>query len=146
MQIILKPSVTSTHTAQRIIPAPVIERIFGTKAAEINEEEQSFKGYAASKGTHTGIVKVIRNQDDFSKLNKGDVLVCKTTLPPWTVLFSIAGAVITDAGGILSHAGTVAREYKLPAVLGTKVGTQLLKDGDVVTVDGTSGVVYIGTK
>ena len=67
-------------------------------------------------------------------------------LPPWTVLFSIAGAVITDAGGILSHAGTVAREYKLPAVLGTKVGTQLLKDGDVVTVDGTSGVVYIGTK
>lgn len=124
--------------------APVIERIFGTKAAEVNEEEQSFKGYAASKGIHTGVVKIVRNQQDFSKIEKGDVLVCRTTLPPWTVLFSIAGAVITDAGGILSHAGTVAREYKLPAVLGTKVCTQLLNDGDIVTVDGTNGVVYIG--
>jgi len=124
--------------------APVIERIFGTKSAEVNEEEKTFKGYAASKGTHTGIVRIVRNQDDFAKVTKGDVLVCKTTLPPWTVLFSIAGAVITDAGGILSHAGTVAREYKLPAVLGTKVSTQLLKDGDVVTVDGTNGVVTIG--
>ena len=124
--------------------APVIERIFGTKSAEVNEEEKTFKGYAASKGTHTGIVRIVRNQDDFAKVTKGDVLVCKTTLPPWTVLFSIAGAVITDAGGILSHAGTVAREYKLPAVLGTKVATQLLKDGDVVTVDGTNGVVTIG--
>ena len=123
--------------------APVIERIFGTKSAEVNEEEKTFKGYAASKGTHTGIVRIVRNQDDFAKVTKGDVLVCKTTLPPWTVLFSIAGAVITDAGGILSHAGTVAREYKLPAVLGTKVSTQLLKDGDVVTVDGTNGVVTI---
>ena len=88
-------------------------------------------------------MRIVRNQDDFAKVTKGDVLVCKTTLPPWTVLFSIAGAVITDAGGILSHAGTVAREYKLPAVLGTKVSTQLLKDGDVVTVDGTNGVVTI---
>ena len=123
--------------------APVIERIFGTKSAEVNEEAKTFKGYAASKGTHTGIVRIVRNQDDFAKVTKGDVLVCKTTLPPWTVLFSIAGAVITDAGGILSHAGTVAREYKLPAVLGTKVSTQLLKDGDVVTVDGTNGVVTI---
>lgn len=123
--------------------APVIERIFGTKAAEVNEAEQSFKGYAASKGEHTGVVRVVRNQEDFAKVTKGDVLVCKTTLPPWTVLFSIAGAVITDAGGILSHAGTVAREYKLPAVLGTKVSTSLLKDGDVVKVDGTNGVVYI---
>ena len=123
--------------------APVIERIFGTKSADVNEEEKTFKGYAASKGTHTGIVRIVRNQDDFAKVTKGDVLVCKTTLPPWTVLFSIAGAVITDAGGILSHAGTVAREYKLPAVLGTKVSTQLLKDGDVVTVDGTNGVVTI---
>ena len=126
--------------------APVIERIFGTKVAEVNEEEQSFKGYAASKGMHTGSVKIVRDQNDFSKVQKGDVLVCKTTLPPWTVLFSIAGAVITDAGGILSHAGTVAREYKLPAVLGTKVGTQMLQDGDVVRVDGTNGVVYLVNK
>lgn len=126
--------------------APVIERIFGTRSAEVNEQEQSFKGYAASKGVHTGTVKIVRDQNDFSKVQKGDVLVCKTTLPPWTVLFSISGAVITDAGGILSHAGTVAREYKLPAVLGTRVATQMLQDGDVVTVDGTNGVVSIVNK
>lgn len=123
--------------------APIIERIFGTKTADIDEQAQTFKGYAASKGVHQGIVKVVRDQDDFEKVTKGDVIVCKTTLPPWTVLFSVAGAVITDAGGILSYAGTVAREYKLPAVLGTKVATQLLKDGDVVTVDGTAGIVTI---
>ncbi|MFJ7849178.1 PEP-utilizing enzyme [Peribacillus sp. NPDC097206] len=123
--------------------APVIERIFGTRAAEVDEQEKSFKGYAASKGVHTGTVKIVRDQNDFSKVQKGDVLVCKTTLPPWTVLFSISGAVVTDAGGILSHAGTVAREYKLPAVLGTKVATQMLEDGDIVRVDGTNGVVYI---
>lgn len=126
--------------------APVIERIFGTRAAEVDEQEQSFKGYAASKGQHTGTVKIVRDQSDFSKVQKGDVLVCKTTLPPWTVLFSISGAVITDAGGILSHAGTVAREYKLPAVLGTRVATQMLQDGDIVTVDGTNGEVHIVTK
>lgn len=126
--------------------APVIERIFGTKAAEVDEQEQSFKGYAASKGFHTGTVKIVRDQNDFSKVQKGDVLVCKTTLPPWTVLFSICGAVITDAGGILSHAGTVAREYKLPAVLGTRVATQMLKDGDIVSVDGTNGVVHIANE
>ncbi|MGE7602649.1 PEP-utilizing enzyme [Peribacillus sp. NPDC097675] len=123
--------------------APVIERIFGTRTAEVDEQEQSFKGYAASKGVHTGTVRIVRDQNDFSKVQKGDVLVCKTTLPPWTVLFSISGAVITDAGGILSHAGTVAREYKLPAVLGTRVATQMLQDGDTVRVDGTNGVVYI---
>lgn len=123
--------------------APIIERIFGTKMAEVDEVAQSFKGYAASKGVHKGIVRIVRDQDDFEKVTKGDVLVCKTTLPPWTVLFSIAGAVITDAGGILSHAGTVAREYQLPAVLGTKVATSMLKDEDVVTVDGTAGIVTI---
>ena len=126
--------------------APVIERIFGTRVAEVDEQEQSFKGYAASKGIHTGTVRIVRDQNDFSKVQKGDVLVCKTTLPPWTVLFSISGAVITDAGGILSHAGTVAREYKLPAVLGTRVATQMLKDCDTVRVDGTNGVVYIVNK
>lgn len=123
---------------------PLLERIFGGKPPEIKEKEQTFTGYAASQGTYTGTVKVVRNPADFAKVQQGDVLVCKTTTPPWTVLFSIAGAIVTDAGGILSHAGTVAREYKLPAVVGTKVATSVLKDGDRVTVDGTKGVVHFG--
>lgn len=120
---------------------PVVERIFGTKAPEI--EEASFKGYAASQGTYTGKVRVIHSPSDFSLVQKGEVLVCKTTTPAWTALFSVVGAVITDAGGILCHAATVAREYQLPAVIGTKVGTALLRDGQTVTVDGTQGQVRI---
>ncbi|NOU94505.1 PEP-utilizing protein [Paenibacillus sp. LMG 31456] len=123
---------------------PVLERIFGGKPPEIQEKEQTFTGYAASQGTYTGTVRVVRNPEDFAKVQQGDVLVCKTTTPPWTVLFSIVGAIVTDAGGILSHAGTVAREYKLPAVVGSKVATSVLKDGDRVTVDGTKGVVHFG--
>jgi len=124
-------------------PDPVIEGIFGRPQAPIEEQAKSFKGYAASAGRYTGKVKVISGQEDFGKLQKGDVLVCKTTTPLWTVLFSLAGALITDAGGILSHASIVAREYKLPAIVGTKAATSLLKDGDQVTVDGTNGIVYI---
>jgi pyruvate,water dikinase len=125
-------------------PDPMIERIFGGKPPEVDQQKRSFNGYAASQGTYTGTAKVVRGPEDFAKVGAGDVLVCKTTTPPWTVLFSVVGAVVTDAGGILSHAGTVAREYKLPAVVGTKVATTLVKDGDKVTVDGTNGVVYFG--
>lgn len=125
---------------------PITERVFGTKAPDINEEAQTFTGYAASQGVYTGTVKVVRGPEEFAKVEKGDVLVCKTTTPPWTVLFSVVGAVVTDAGGILSHAGTVAREYRLPSVVGCKIATRVLKDGDTVTVDGSSGVVYFGQK
>jgi len=123
---------------------PVIARIFGTKQPEVSQE--TFNGYGASQGTYTGVVKVIGGPDEFSKIKQGDVLVCRTTTPPWTVLFSIVGAVVTDAGGILSHAGTVAREYGIPAVVGSRVSTSILKDGDLVTVDGTNGVVTFGKR
>jgi len=122
---------------------PVIERIFGLLRNDMGSGLSSFEGYAASAGTYTGKVKVIYGQEDFAKLENGDILVCKTTMPPWTVLFPIAGALITDSGGILSHGSIVAREYKLPAVVGTRVATSLLKDGDRVIVDGTHGVVYL---
>lgn len=125
-------------------PDPVIERIFGQSQNAATDQARSFKGYASSAGTYTGKIKVITGQEDFAKLTKGDILVCKTMTPPWTVLFSLAGALITDNGGILSHASIVAREYKLPAVVGTKVATSVLKDGDQVTVDGTNGIVYFG--
>ncbi|MBP1932120.1 PEP-utilizing enzyme [Ammoniphilus resinae] len=123
---------------------PIISRIFGTKQPEVSHE--TFNGYGSSQGIYTGVVKVVKGPEEFSKVKQGDVLVCRTTTPPWTVLFSIVGAVITDAGGILSHAGTVAREYGIPAVVGSRVATSILKDGDLVTVDGTSGVVTFGKR
>lgn len=121
----------------------LVDRLFGLPKFLKENTKTLVKGYAASRGTHTGTVKVVRDQDEFSKVTHGDVLVCKSTTPPWTVLFSVAGAIVTDAGGVLSHAGTVAREYAIPAVLGTKVATRTFRDGDVVTVDGTAGTVVV---
>jgi len=69
--------------------------------------------------------------------------VAEATGPSWTPLFTIAAAVITDIGGILSHCASVAREYRIPAVVGTVVATQVLQDGQVVEVNGDNGVVTI---
>jgi pyruvate,water dikinase len=70
-------------------------------------------------------------------------MVCEMTLPPWTPLFSTVSAVIADTGGILSHCAIVAREYRIPCVVGTGVGTIAIKDGQTVTVDGAKGIVRI---
>lgn len=118
-----------------------LEQIIGFPQEPVNKLNQSFKGSAASKGVYMGTVKVIHSQEDFQQINKGDILVTKTTTPPWTVLFPVVGAIVTDSGGMLSHAGIIAREYGVPAVLGTKVATSILKDGDQVVVDGTNGIV-----
>lgn len=123
---------------------PIIKGMFGSMETEATDTERTtFRGFAAAKGTYTGTVKVIHQQEDFSKLQKGDVLVCRTTTPAWTILFSSAGAVITDSGGILSHSGIIAREYRIPAVVGTKIATTTLQDGDIVMVNGTDGTVKI---
>ncbi len=94
-----------------------------------------------SRMIRTGPVRVIRDPAEFGRLAEGEVLVCPNTNPSWTPLFQRAAAVVVDAGGIGSHAAIVAREYGLPAVLGTVTGTTVLTDGRVVTVDGDAGVV-----
>jgi rifampicin phosphotransferase len=99
------------------------------------------QGTAGSPGLATGPVRIVHGAGDFGKLRPGDVLVCPFTDPAWTPLFSLAAAVVADTGGPLSHAAIVAREYGIPAVLGTENATTLLKDGDFVTVDGNEGVV-----
>ncbi|OYD09578.1 PEP/pyruvate-binding domain-containing protein [Paludifilum halophilum] len=121
---------------------PMFEEMFGPIMKEEGSSD-AIKGHAASKGTFTGAVKVIHDEKEFGKLQQGDVLVCKTTTPTWTILFSTAGAVVTDAGGVLSHSGIIAREYGVPAVLGTQAATRKLRDGDRVTVDGTHGTVTL---
>jgi pyruvate,water dikinase len=100
-------------------------------------------GNAASAGQVTGTARVILTLDDAERLNQGEILVCPATMPPWTPLFAIASAVVTDHGGILSHTAIVAREYQIPAVVGTKVGTSLIEDGATITVDGTAGTVKL---
>jgi len=94
------------------------------------------KGLSGSSGYAEGTVKVINGPAEFDKLQSGDVLVCPYTDPAWTPLFTLASAVVSDTGGPLSHAAIVAREYGIPAVLGTQTATSQFKDGDHVSVDG----------
>ncbi|MEV4897158.1 PEP/pyruvate-binding domain-containing protein [Nonomuraea sp. NPDC055795] len=98
-------------------------------------------GAPASGGTVTGPVKVIREPGEFGRLAAGDVLVCPYTNPSWTPLFQRAAAVVVDTGGTGSHAAIVAREYGIPAVMGTGEGTSVLTDGLMVVVDGDTGTV-----
>jgi pyruvate,water dikinase len=101
------------------------------------------KGVAASPGATTGTARVLRGPDDFSKMKPGDVLVASITTPAWTPLFALASAVVTDVGGPLSHGSIVAREYGIPAVLGTGSATRRIQDGQTVTVDGSAGKVFL---
>jgi rifampicin phosphotransferase len=85
------------------------------------------------------------DETDFGKVRPGDVLVCPITSPVWSVLFPSIGGLITDTGGVLSHAAIIAREYRLPAVVGTGNATSLLVDGQLVTIDGGRGTVQVGS-
>ncbi|WP_017612337.1 MFS transporter [Nocardiopsis salina] len=98
-------------------------------------------GAPAGSGTATGTVRVIHGAADFHRLRSGDVLVCPYTNPSWTPLFQRAAAVVVDTGSVGSHAAIVAREYGIPAVMGSGSGTSILTDGERVTVDGGSGRV-----
>jgi phosphohistidine swiveling domain-containing protein len=100
-------------------------------------------GAAGSAGRVTGVARVVRSLAEAGALAPGEVLVAETTAPPWTPLFGIAAAVVTDTGGILSHSAVVAREYGIPAVVGAGNATEVIADGDVVEVDGEAGTVRV---
>jgi rifampicin phosphotransferase len=86
---------------------------------------------------------VISSEAEFDRIRNGDVLVCPATSPVWSVLIPSVGALVTDTGGILSHRAIIAREFRVPAVVATRVGTSQLHYGQVVTVDGTTGTVEV---
>ncbi len=103
----------------------------------------TIKGLGASPGQVTATARVLRGPEDFGQMKQGDVLIAAITTPAWTPLFALAAAVVTDVGGPLSHSSIVAREYGVPAVLGTGVATNRIHSGDVITVDGSAGVVTL---
>ncbi len=102
---------------------------------------EGLKGQAGSPGLAEGPARIIRSAKEFGELRKGEILVCPYTDPSWTPLFALAAAVVADTGGPLSHAAIVAREYGIPAVLGTKIGIHTFKDGERLIVNGTKGIV-----
>ncbi|TGE35496.1 hypothetical protein E4K67_24510 [Desulfosporosinus fructosivorans] len=107
-----------------------------------NVNSDKLKGLVGSPGMAKGPVRIITGVSDFGKLKKGDILVCPYTDPTWTPLFGMVAAVVADTGGPLSHAAIVAREYGIPAVLGTKVGTKFFQEGEVILVNGEDGSVH----
>jgi pyruvate,water dikinase len=104
---------------------------------------RALAGAGASPGVAEGTARVVAGAEDFGRVQPGDVLVAATTTPAWTPLFPSLAALVTDTGGILSHAAVVAREYRIPAVVGAAGATAAIPDGTRVRVDGTTGTIAL---
>jgi pyruvate,water dikinase len=114
-----------------------------TPAVAKTSEDGALLGIGVSAGSYTGPVRVIATERELERLRPGDVLVCPTTHSSWTVVFGKVGALVADGGGMLSHPSVIAREHAIPAVVATAHATSVLRDGQIVTVDGSSGRVSI---
>ena len=124
---------------------PLPQTFTGQPGVEVFEpvDGQQLNGWAASPGTTRGRVRLLATVADGAKLEAGDVLVARSTDPSWTQLFLIAGAIVLEEGGPLSHAAIVAREFGIPAVLNVKGALRSLEEGAEVEVDGTVGTVTL---
>ncbi|KAA9393687.1 pyruvate, phosphate dikinase [Kocuria coralli] len=100
-------------------------------------------GVPSAQGTATGTACVIRSPSEFGRVRKGSIVICPYTDPAWTPLFTVAGGIVTEVGGALSHAAIVAREYGLPAITGLPRATERIPDGARLTIDGAAGTITI---
>jgi len=119
-----------------------IGRFFGTPP-EASAEADVLTGHAGSPGTVRGVARVVRSLAEAQNLHRGEILVAPMTAPSWTPLFGSVAGVVTDTGGVLSHSAVVAREYGIPAVVGTLRATALIRDGQLIEVDGGRGTVRL---
>jgi phosphohistidine swiveling domain-containing protein len=119
------------------------QKEFASITKETETDTKELKGYVASKGIASGVVKIIKRTEDFSSFSSGNILVSSMTRPEMVPIMKLASAFITDEGGITCHAAIVAREMKKPCIIGTKIATQILKDGDLVEVDANNGIIKI---
>jgi len=107
------------------------------------KKQEKIKGMVAYPGSIKGGVKILKDRSEFYKIKKGDILVTKLTTPDFVPVIEKSVAIITDLGGITSHAAIISRELKKPCIVGTKIATKVLKDGDLVEVDANKGIVKI---
>src|SRR4029077_6721533 len=114
------------------------------RASTVTRGEELVRGMPSSPGVARGRVRVVTGPEGFDAFEAGEVLVAQATTPGWTPLFARAAAVVTDVGSVMAHASLVAREYGIPAVVGSGDATRKLRDGMLVTVDGSAGVVLEG--
>jgi pyruvate,water dikinase len=128
---------------------PVLNMLWGITTERIRSWARSqeggpeLAGAAASPGVVEGPARVVKTVQEISDVRDGEILVCSITSPAWAPIFTKVNAVVTDIGGVMSHAAIVCREYGLPAVVGTGRATSQIKTGQTIRVDGTAGVVSI---
>jgi len=115
--------------------------LFGSSQAQ--NEERILYGLAASKGVYEGPARRVSGPSEFGRIAKGDVLVTESTTEAFNILLPLLGGIVTDNGGLLSHAAIVSREYGIPGVVGTREGTGRIADGVLVRVDGDAGEVTV---
>jgi pyruvate,water dikinase len=133
------------HALRKVVPPNILPRnsLLARFAPREDQAGDTLKGSGASAGKVRARACVMRGPEDFSRMQPGDVIVAVVTTPAWTPLFARAAAVVTDIGGPLSHSSIVAREYGIPAVLGTGAATRRIRDGQMISVDGNAGTVSL---
>ena len=131
------------QTVARVMRATFIAlgNIFGSSQAQ--NEEKILYGLGASKGVYEGPARRVSGPSEFGRIAKGDVLVTESTTEAFNILLPLLGGIVTDNGGLLSHAAIVSREYGIPGVVGTREATQRIADGVLVRVDGDAGEVTV---
>jgi pyruvate,water dikinase len=133
----LPPSVGRLMRATAI----ALGHVFGSSEAQ--HEDKLLYGLAASKGVYEGTARRVSSPSEFGRINQGDVLVTESTSEAFNILLPLLGGIVTDNGGLLSHAAIVAREYGIPGVVGTREATERIRDGMRVRVDGDAGEVTL---
>lgn len=122
---------------------PVMAEILGLAPQGKRLEGNLLEGLGSSPGTARGRARVVGSADELHRVQAGDVLVCEATSPSWTPVFSRLAACVCDSGGVLTHAAIICREYGLPCVSAVGVATRVIRDGDLIEVDGLAGTVTI---
>jgi len=107
------------------------------------ERDQPVQGVGVSPGSASGVARIVSDPNQCDQFERGDILVCRNTDPSWAPIFTLAGGIVTDMGGMLSHGAIIARELSVPCVVNTKVGTKTIQDGAWVHIDGTTGQINV---
>jgi len=137
------------------VTEPITVTLFGINSDTISRwlaaedragSSTELTGLAASPGVAEGVARVVRNVEELDEIRDGEILVCPLTAPSWSIVFARIAAAVSDGGGIMSHAAIVSREYGLPAVVATGVGTEFIRTGDRLRVNGATGTVTILTR
>lgn len=126
------------------IPKEFFEKVVElNKPNEKEDENQIIRGQAACGGNKIGVIRIVLNPHKSIKFDKGDILVTSMTRPEFVPLMKMAGAIITNEGGITCHAAIISRELNIPCIVGTKIATEILKNGDKVEVDANKGIIKV---